>query len=97
MGVYIRGLKIEGKKFCPFQDAEYGYCLISEDEKGNLADCHALVKCPYEIVPDHGDLVDVDLLKAECKEPYVWWETATQMAVILADAPVVIPAERSEE
>lgn len=48
-------------------------------------------------LPDHGDLVDVDLLKAECKEPYVWWETETQMADILKDAPVVIPAERGED
>ena len=48
-------------------------------------------------VPDHGDLIDRDVLKDECKEPYVWWETATQMAVILSDSPVVIPAERSED
>ena len=54
-------------------------------------------ECPLIELPDHGDLVDVDLLKAECKEPYVWWETATQMKDILNDAPVVIPAERSDE
>ena len=92
MGVYIRGLKIEGKKFCPFQDAEYGYCLISEDEKGNLADCHALVKCPYEIVPDHGDLIEKDYLMKKCDAPHwcVWLNE-------IEDAPVVIPAERSED
>ena len=47
-------------------------------------------------LPDHGDLIDADWLKEECKEPEVWWETETQMKGILANAPVVIPAERSE-
>ena len=97
MGVYIRGLKIEGMNFCPFQDAEYGYCLISEDEKGNLADCHALVKCPYEIVPDHGDLIDRDAVIAELRSGDYWWETEHEVPQLLSEIPIVIPAERSEK
>ncbi len=52
----------------------------------------------HEIVelPDHGDLIDVDWLKEECEEPNVWWETTTEMKMILANPPVVIPAERRE-
>lgn len=52
--------------------------------------------CPIIELPDHGDLVDVDLLKADCKEPNVWWETEYQMGYVLAAAKVIIPAERSE-
>lgn len=45
-------------------------------------------------LPKHGALIDADWLKEKCKEPKVWWETETQMKRILANAPVVIPAER---
>lgn len=65
-------------------------------EEGDIDDSMPS-NCPLIELPNHGDLVDVDMLKAECKEPYVWWETETQMAVILNDAPVVIPAERSRD
>ena len=48
-------------------------------------------------LPTHGDLIDIDWLKEECEEPNVWWETATEMKMILANPPIVIPAERSED
>ncbi len=86
MSVLIKGLK--KPKDCYQCRLHYGHgeCGVSVD--GN---------CPLIELPDHGDLVDVDLLKTECKEPNVWWETETQMARILKDATVVIPAERGEE
>lgn len=48
----------------------------------------------HEIIdlPDHGDLIDKDLLVEMCDAPHwcVWLNE-------IDDAPVVIPAERSEE
>ena len=89
MSVLIKGLNI---KPCKDSFDGKGLVIIGYDDK-----LYAVAREQIIPLPDHGDLVDVDLLKAECKEPYVWWETETQMARILKDAPVVIPAERSEE
>lgn len=89
MSVYITGdLKIPEANFRLVQLWNDGTACWKQDGK--------FMRGQWQYVSDHGDLVDVDALKAECKEPYVWWETETQMAEILKDAPVVIPAERSE-
>lgn len=34
-------------------------------------------------------LTDIDRLAEECKEPYVWWETETQMKGILSSVPTI--------
>lgn len=89
MSVYITGdLKIPEANFRLVQLWNDGTVCWKQDGK--------FMRGQWQYVSDHGDLVDVDALKAECKEPYVWWETETQMARILEDFPVVIPAERSE-
>ena len=91
MSVLIKGMKMPRECYeCDF--VQYGgedWCYITEQD----LPCD----CPLFELPDHGDLVDVDLLKAECKEPNVWWETEYQMGYILAAAQVIIPAERSED
>lgn len=93
MSVLIKGINVHrGRCYeCPCLDGEYGGCNVLEK------DVHYVTKedCPIIELPDHGDLVDVDLLKAECKEPNVWWETEYQMGYVLAAAQVIIPAERS--
>lgn len=92
MSILIKGINVHRGSCweCPCLDGEYGDCNVLKK------DVHYVryEDCPLIEIPDHGDLVDVDLLKSECKEPNVWWETETQMKDILNDAPVVIPAER---
>ena len=97
MSVLIKGMKMPQSCYmCDMQElsgvvgCKHAYDT-SNSEWGRALNCHLIE------IPDHGDLIDRDVLKDECKEPYVWWETATQMAQILSDSPVVIPAERSEE
>ena len=53
----------------------------------------------HEIIelPDHGDLVDVDEVMKTASEMAEYWETEYELPRILQNAPVVIPAERSEE
>ena len=53
MNILIRGLNIKEMVYCPFCGEEYGECLISK----NREYCERLEKCPYEIIPDHGNLV----------------------------------------
>lgn len=89
MSVLIKGLNI---KPCKDGFGGKGLVIIGYDDK-----LYAVAHEQIIPMPDHGNLVDVDALKEECKEPYVWWETATQMKDILNAAPVVIPAERSED
>lgn len=92
MSILIKGIKMpKSCLLCPFGD-EFGKCCVNLE----LEDANELThSCPLVELPDHGDLIDADWLKEECKEPEVWWETETQMKRILANAPVVIPAERS--
>ncbi len=73
-------------------------CYFSEDSR-----CALIVGCDYDETngtkrrtncpliehPDHGDLIDRDAIKAG-----TWGEDEYKM---LCDAPVVIPAERSED
>lgn len=100
MSVLIKGMKMpKNCDACPML-YEYRFCELTDDHASSIewkTEEKRMPNCPLIELPDHGDLIDRDVLKDECKEPYVWWETATQMAQILSDSPVVIPAERSEE
>lgn len=90
MSVLIKGLNLP-------KDGTYLDLVITED---GVVRCYGaedeIAAEAIELPEDHGDLIDTDWLKEECKEPEVWWETETQMKRILANAPVVIPAERSD-
>lgn len=48
-------------------------------------------------LPDHGDLVDIDEVMKTASEMDIYWETECELPMILRNAPVLIPAERSEE
>ena len=105
-GVYIKGLNIDEMNFCPFQDTECGYCLISKDEEGLLKRCERIDKCPYEIVPDHGRLIDSDTLTDYARHTIIRPSDEFASVVInlfdlieslAINAPTVIEADRSEE
>ena len=98
-GVYIKGLNIDEMYFCPFQDTECGYCLISKDEEGLLKHCERIDKCPYEVVPDHGRLVDADALKVHHGIDVGANHGGLRAVVFKKDidnAPTIIEEDRSE-
>ena len=89
MSVLIKGLAMPDCCWnCPCLDGEYGECNIS-GEKIKIADGR-LTDCPLIKLPDHGDLIDRDAVKIRTMD---YWDLRDAMD----DAPVVIPAERSEE
>ena len=90
MSVLIKGLDMPDCCWnCPCLDGEYGECNISGQKiKG---DGERIADCPLIELPDHGDLIEKDSLVKRCDAPHwcVWLNE-------IEDAPVVIPAERSE-
>lgn len=79
MSVLIKGIDIKEIKF--------GAVAIM-----NIDDVAYFVRSDDIVaIPDHGDLIDRDLLVEMCDDPHwcVWLNE-------IEDAPAVIPAERSE-
>lgn len=111
MSILIKGLhKPDENHGCPFVDVEYGYCLVDLGVTGNGEKCERMKdRCPLIELPDHGDLVDMDEFSRamyheafEVDSEMQKWESGCwiryKMFERLRDsAPVVIPAERSEE
>lgn len=101
MGVLIKGMKIpKSCGECIFD--VWGACLINLNTEPKNKLTHS---CPLIEIPDHGDLIDRDALMARYAEEVKpsnnsdfmrppRWNDAVQLAEL---APVVIPAERSEE
>lgn len=93
MSILIKGMKMP--KCCDDCDfIQHGvgdWCYITEK---NLP-----CDCPLIELPDHGDLIDRDALYDDDSWEWFneWGSTVNQQARLVADAPVVIPAERSEE
>ena len=92
MGVYIKGMKMPKRCFeCPMyregyeRPNRYCYCAVSSAETRRFMTKQP-TDCPLIELPDHGDLIDRDALNVT--DSWDW---------IRHDAPVVIPAERSEE
>ena len=84
MTVLIKGINVHrGRCYeCPCLDGEYGDCNVLEK------DVHYITKeeCPIMEIPDHGDLIDREALNVTDS-----WEWIRHLA------PVVVPAERSED
>lgn len=87
---------------CPCLDGEEGYCNISG--KTIRGDGERPADCPLFEIPDHGDLIDRDELMMKMWEASAyapnhcsWVNARVVFARDIEDAPVVIPAERSED
>lgn len=103
MSILIKELNMKEIVYCPFCGEEYGECLISK----NREYCERLEKCPYEIIPDHGDLIEKEYaIASACSgriralpttEDGEDWIRVEEVRQSLKSVPVVIPAERSEE
>ncbi len=106
MGVYISGLKMpKDCETCPFWEGEVNGCPITHYFTIRRKGVDRPEWCPLLPVPDHGDLIDRDALMARYAEEIKpsnnsdfmrppRWNDAVQLTEL---APVVIPAERSEE
>ena len=112
-GVYIKGMDVPPNCWwCPvkfWNDSEY-ICPFSHKHI-NSGDADRHDDCPLLPVRDHGDLIDRDAMRKDWKfsdscnrcerDAYrcQYYEEMSTMDVcgMLDDAPVVIPAERSEE
>ncbi len=91
MSILIKGLhKPDENHGCPFVDVEYGYCLVDLGVTGNGEKCERMKECPLIELPDHGDLIDRDVLLPKVQKWY--WEARETVKRM----PTVIPAERSE-
>lgn len=104
MSVLIKGVKMpDGAECwnCPCLDGEEGDCNALERK---VYAGERPSDCPLIELPDHGDLVDRDKLMMKMWEASAyapnhcsWVNARVVFAKDIEDAPVVIPAERSEE
>lgn len=95
-GVYIKGMKMpENCAECPIGDPgdEFFvttlYCPITGEEiTGNYLARTRSKECPASYIPDHGRLIDADVLRSLCDDPHwcVWMSE-------IDDAPTIIPAD----
>lgn len=86
MGIYVKGMKMP--RSCD-------ECYIREKDtcpilKANLTGWGRRIDCPLVPVPDHGDLIDRNVLLSKVQKWY--WEALETVKRM----PTVIPAERSE-
>lgn len=107
MSLLIKGAKLTDCWNCPCVDGEYGECNVLgkaiKSVRGRLDDC------PLIELPDHGDLIDRDALSREMyheafetDSALQKWDSGCWVRYKMFEkhrdaAPVVIPAERSEE
>lgn len=91
MSVLIKGINTHRGRCweCPCLDGEYGDCNVLEKDVHYIED----EECPLIELLDHGDLIDRDELWNEMVQTDNFQEAQNA----LWNAPVVIPAERSEE
>lgn len=88
MSVLIKGVKIP-RSCDECYIREKGTCPLL---KVNVGEWGRIVGCPLIELPDHGDLIDRDALPK-----YTGYAlSANDVANAVINAPVVIPAERSE-
>ena len=114
MGVYIKGMDMPNRCFgCPLYREGFGipdrssYCCVSAADARPFSTRRA-EGCPLIHVPDHGDLIDRNMLIGGFADWYIQEsptylgddntvaETIGDAMKAIEDAPVVIPAERSD-
>ena len=102
MSVLIKGLKLpKSCGECIFD--VWGACLINLNTEPKNKLTHS---CPLIELPDHGNLIDIDALKKSLIDEgetigidgfSIDGLSTDDVCYAIENAPVVIPAERSEE
>jgi len=99
-GVYIKGENIPyGCAVCPCHNWEQGFCQVFDDFRAADDDQTRPDWCPLVEVPDHGDLIDRDVLmkyKASAYDINDHELYVVGTGTILR-MPAVIPADREGE
>lgn len=111
MSVLIKGAKPpSGCRWCYFND-DSKCVLIAGCDYDDTNGTNRRKDCPLIELPDHGDLIERDTLMTslgmamDCEDcpnrtQFFFCGLSTEMAEVcdkLENAPVIIPAERSEE
>lgn len=101
MSVLIKGMTMpmpEKCWDCRFMDLQTGKCYADGSVRGTAKGYKRPADCPLFPIPDHGDLIDRSKLKDEFigdafsgRGGFAVWSGD------ILSAPVVIPAERSED
>ena len=101
MNLLIKGLKMPTsclKGGCPVDGF---FCQLWEDKYWSSVESPEKMRhrdCPLIELPDHGDLIDRDaLLEHGCYVPLPLGNLPVIYMSYVKGAPVVIPAERSED
>jgi len=112
MSVLIKGMKMpKNCDACPML-YEYRFCELTDDRASSIewkTEEKRMPKCPLIELPDHGDLIDRDELHHNMKADAInklsffddgylhYLKGLEAVEDMLNGAPVIIPAERSEE
>ena len=93
MGVYIKGAKMPKQcSDCYFEERDTCRLL-----KKNVVGWGIMAGCPLIPVPDHGDLIDRDIVSDALDVMTAYHTLGDAYDWVTYTAPVVIPAERSED
>lgn len=112
MEVYIKGMKMpENCDACPMF-YEYRLCALTDDHASSIeweTEKKRMPNCPLIELPDHGDLIDRNMLIGGFADWYIQEspmylgdnntiaETIGDAMKAIEAAPVVIPAERRKD
>ena len=93
MSILIKGMAMpKSCLLCPFGD-EFGKCCVNAE----LEDANELThSCPLIELPDHGDLIDRDVVADALDVMAVYGRLQDAFDMVMS-CEAVIPAERSEE
>lgn len=98
MSVLIKGMAMpQNCVHCELFHDE-GFCIVTGTSIKLWGESRN-TDCPLVELPDHGDLIDRDALFDDNSWDWFneWGSTVNRQAQLVADAPAVIPAERSED
>lgn len=111
MSVLIKGMDMPTAcSKCDCGNGDYGFCQITRDSWWHIdPSTDRMENCPLVHIPDHGDLIDRDTLNDamyheafETDSDMQRWDSGCWIRYKMFDkhrnlAPVIIPAERSED
>ena len=100
-GIYIPGMEMPKSCWDCFACHD-GWCIINQKIEGHRTVTHS---CPLIAVPDHGRLIDADVLVSHCKEmeqiewnnktaPYSWAYAYESLEDDIDNAKTIIPADK---
>lgn len=88
-GIYIPNMKLP--------EGEGSETIIRIQPDGEVLDLHKIHLCKQAIaVPDHGRLIDGDILQGQMKKRKNFVGRVSDADCLVADAPTIIPADEED-